>query len=65
MLYIVISLILGITGSEMGRLMERTEWLKRQRDISKIMKRSVGKQSTEFKDSQLLDKDLHCMGQDA
>lgn len=65
MLYIVISLILDITGSEMGRLMERTEWLKRQRDISKIMKRSVGKQSTEFKDSQLLDKDLHCMGQDA
>lgn len=45
--------------------MKRVEWLKRQRDISKIMKRSVGKQSAEFKDSQLLDKDLHCIGWDA
>lgn len=65
MLYIVISLLLDITGSEMGRLRESTEWQKRQRGIVKIGKRSVGKQSTEFKDSQLLDKDLHCKGQDA
>lgn len=64
MLYIVISLLLDTTGSEMGRLRERTEWPKRQRDIVKIGKRSVGKQGTEFKDSQLLDKDLHCVGQD-
>lgn len=48
-LYIAISLLLDITGSEMGRLMKRIEWLKRQRDKSKVMKKSMGRQSTEFK----------------